>query len=154
MLLLGAGVLLTSLKVSPWAWIAACVYVVYGVVGALWIILFVCPYCASYGRRSCPCGYGVLAAKLRKQGDPSLFATQFKRHIPFIVPLWFIPMLVGIPMVILSFSWFLMGLLVVFALNSFVLLPRMSTGVGCKECPQREVCPWMGPGSTQEERKT
>jgi hypothetical protein len=144
MLVLGAAALQVALDKHGWSWFAAGAYLVYGVVGALWIILFICPHCPSYGRKSCPCGYGVIASALRQAKDRSLFAREFKRHILFIVPLWFIPLLAGIPLTIASFSWTLVVLMVVFSINSFVVLPKVSTGTGCKECPQRAECPWMG----------
>ncbi|MHC4713556.1 MAG: hypothetical protein ACYTAN_09855, partial [Planctomycetota bacterium] len=43
MLLLGAAVLLLALERS--GRLAAALYVAYGILGALWIILFVCPCC-------------------------------------------------------------------------------------------------------------
>ncbi len=149
MLLLGAAVLKMSL--AGWAWPAAVGYGVYGVLGAFWIILFICPHCPSYGRWSCPCGYGVVASRLRAADDRSLFARKFKRHILFIVPLWFIPLLVGVPVVIKSFSWMMIVLMAAFAVNSFVVLPMVSTGEGCKECPQRDECPWMGKKESAEQ---
>jgi hypothetical protein len=144
MLLLGAAAIRIGLGASGWAWGAAGAYAVYGLLGSLWIILFVCPYCSSFGLRSCPCGYGVLAARLRERGDPSLFARKFRRHIPVIVPLWIIPLAVGIPAVIRGFSWALVTLLSAFCLDAFVILPLLSKAHGCSECPQKKQCPWMG----------
>lgn len=144
MLALGAAVLAVALGQRAWTWLSVVAYVAYGIIGACWIIVFICPCCPSYGRRSCPCGYGVVASRLRSQSDVSLFARQFKRHIPVIVPLWFIPLLVGTPLAFKSFSWGLVVLMAAFAVNSFIVLPKVSTGAGCKECPQRSQCPWMG----------
>jgi len=71
------------------------------------------------------------------------FSEKFKKHIPVIMPLWFIPVLVGVPLVIRSFSWTIFVLLVVFALEAFVILPLVSSKHGCKGCPQNNSCPWM-----------
>ena len=95
MVLLGAAVIALGRGAFWWAWIGAGVYVAYGVLGALWLILFLCPYCRSYGTRSCPSGYGVISAKLRARGDPALFRKMFRRHIPIITPLWIIPPIMG-----------------------------------------------------------
>ena len=143
MVLVGATIIALGLNLSGWAWIAAGAYVAYGLAGALWIIIFVCPYCPSYGQRSCPCGYGTISAKLRAKGDTALFGQKFRRHIPVIIPLWIIPLIVGGVVAVKSFSWPLAILLGVFVLNSFVILPLRSKSHGCKDCPQREACPWM-----------
>ncbi len=153
-LLVGIDTMLVSREAgSLWKWAAAGAYLVYGAAGVLWIILFLCPFCRYYDTRSCPCGYGQIAARLRKRRSPDLgtpeagpqdcFDEKFKKHIPVIVPLWFIPLLVGIPVLVTSFSLTLLVLTVIFALDSFLILPLFSTKHGCKECPQQDSCPWM-----------
>ncbi len=143
MVLVGMIIIALALGLSSSAWTAAGGYVVYGVVGALWIIVFLCPYCPSYGQRSCPCGYGLVSARLQPKGDTELFKKKFRQHIPVIVPLWLIPVLVGGARMLSSFSWPLAVLLGVFVLDSFVILPLISKRHGCKYCPQRGACPWM-----------
>lgn len=167
MIALGTAVLLVGINTILWKWAAATAYLIYGVAGVFWIILFLCPFCRYYDTRFCPCGYGRIAAKLCKQKslDPGVtsaepgfaqaepgssegipqdcFDEKFKKHIPVIVPLWFIPLLAGIPLLVTSFSLILLVLMVVFALDSFVILPLFSTRHGCKECPQQDSCPWM-----------
>ena len=86
-----AALLFIGLKSSPWRWTAAGGYVLYGIGGALWIIIFLCPYCHYYHTRFCPCGYGWIASKLRGNEDDALFRAKFRKHIPVIVPLWVIP---------------------------------------------------------------
>jgi hypothetical protein len=142
-ILLGASIFLAGLGVSLWGFIAAGLYILYGFVGSLWIILFLCPYCRRYGTLSCPSGYGLISAKLRKRQDFGRFAEKFKRHIPVIVPLWFIPPIAGIIIEITRFDWLLLVLLVVFAIDAFVILPMSSKKHGCGTCPQRKDCPWM-----------
>jgi hypothetical protein len=144
MVVLGAIIIALGLPSYSWAWAAAGAYAAYGLLGVLWIILFLCPYCPSYAEQSCPCGYGAIAARLRPKGNTALFARKFKQHIPVIVPLWFIPPLIGGALIVKSFSWPLAVLLGVFVLDSFVLIPLLSKSHGCKGCPQREACPWMG----------
>lgn len=142
MILLGVAALLLSLYPGGATWGVAGGYFAYGLLGPLWIILFLCPHCPSFGRRSCPCGYGVLSARLRRPGDTSRFAAEFKRHIGAIVPLWLIPPVVGGVALARGFSWPLVVVLAAFVLNSYVVLPLVSKAHGCRECGQREQCPW------------
>ncbi|MHC4482588.1 MAG: hypothetical protein ACYSW4_03475 [Planctomycetota bacterium] len=148
MTVLGTAIFLTGFESLVWKWIAASAYLAYGVMGALWIIVFVCPYCRYWNTRACPCGYGHVAARLREKKDYDRFKEKFKKHIPVIVPLWFIPILVGISVIERSFSWALLILLVVFAVDAFVILPLFSTKHGCAGCPQKDSCPWMARKST------
>jgi hypothetical protein len=143
MIFLGAVVLVVAIGDSISSIIAAVAFLIYGLAGALWIMIFVCPYCGYWNTKSCPCGYGQIAAKLRKKRPIECFSEKFKKHIPVIVPLWLIPVFVGVPFIIRSFSWALLVLLVVFAIDAFVILPLVSTRHGCKDCPQRDTCPWM-----------
>ena len=155
MIVLGTAVLFLSMPPALWRWITAAVYLVYGVAGILWIIVFLCPFCRYYDTRSCPCGYGQIAARLRRQKNSKLktqdselssadcFDKKFKKHIPVIVPLWFIPVVVGVIALIGEFSISLLVLLIIFAVDAFALLPLLSTKHSCKECPQRDTCPWM-----------
>jgi len=143
MIALGTAIFLTGFENSVWKWIVAGAYLAYGVIGVLWIIVFVCPYCRYWNTRACPCGYGHVAARLRGKKDYDRFKEKFRRHIPVIVPLWFIPILVGVPVIVRSFSWPSLILLVVFAVDAFVILPLFSTKHGCAGCPQKDICPWM-----------
>ena len=143
MVLLGAAIFFIGFGASPLRWVTSGLCILYGIVGAFWIIVFVCPYCHYYGTRLCPCGYGSLAAKLRAKSDDSLFMRKFRKHIPAIVPLWFLPLATGLIFLILNFSLLMLALIVLFAVNSFVILPLLSTRYGCAHCPQRSECPWM-----------
>jgi hypothetical protein len=147
MTLLGSAIFVVAFGQSTWAWLAGGVYVLYGAVGALWIMLFVCPYCHFWNSAACPCGYGKIAAALRQKRDGDRFREKFRKHIPVIVPLWIIPALVGVVIVARSFSWVLLILLIVFAVDAFVILPALSRKHGCVECPQKDDCPWMGSAS-------
>ena len=144
MTMLGSAILALGLADSVWAWIASIGFLLYGAVGALWIMVFVCPYCRYWNTRACPCGYGIIAAKLRNRQAYDRFAEKFRKHIPVIVPLWFIPLLAGIYSLIRAFSWPLLVLLVLFAIDAFVILPMLSKKHGCADCPQKDTCPWMG----------
>jgi hypothetical protein len=144
MILTGAAVFWVAIEVGAWRWLAAGLYLAYGVGGALWIMIFICPYCHFYDTRLCPCGYGKIAVKLRARKDGDRFARQFRKHIPVIVPLWFAPVLAGGIPLFRDFSWGLLVLLLVFVVNSFVILPLLSKKYGCDRCAQKAICPWMG----------
>jgi len=143
MILLGAIILIMGYGGSVGGRVCAAAYLVYGVVGSIWIMVFVCPYCRYFDTRSCPCGYGRIAARFRTKQTIECFEEKFKKHIPVIVPLWFIPIAAGVIPLIRSFSLPLLIILVIFVINAFVILPLISTRHGCKECPQKATCPWM-----------
>jgi len=143
MTVLGTAVLAVGFRNSTWSLIASVTYLAYGIAGAFWIMMFVCPYCRYWNSRSCPCGYGRISAWFRDKSPVECFDEKFKKHIPVIVSLWFIPLLAGLLVVIYNFSWMLLILLVIFTLDAFVILPLISTKHGCKECPQKDMCPWI-----------
>jgi hypothetical protein len=143
MVLLGSVTIAYAFVFSAFGLAVAGIYFAYGLAGALWIMIFVCPYCRYFATTGCPCGYGMISAKVVKKGDRDRFAEKFKRHIPVIVPLWIIPAVcAGIGMW-RSFSWLLVGLISAFIIESWVILPIVSRKHGCIECPQKDQCPWM-----------
>ena len=144
MVLLGSAILLIGLGQGPWRWVASGAYFAYGLGGALWIIVFLCPHCHFFDTRLCPCGYGRISAKLRPKKDGDRFAEKFRRHIPVIVPLWLIPPVAGVIVLLCQVSAAVLVLVVAFAVNSFLILPLVSKKYGCARCPQKESCPWMG----------
>ena len=143
MIVIGAAINLVAFDMSIWGIIAAGAFIFYGIVGTFWIILFVCPYCHYYNTRSCPCGYGKLASKLRKKSSEERFTEKFKKHIPVIVPLWIIPVIVGIIRVSFDFNRLLIILMITFVINSYLFLPLLARIYGCAHCPQKNDCPWM-----------
>jgi len=143
MTIVGAVVLFLALRGMALAGVAAGGYVLYGLVGALWIMVFVCPFCRFWGTDACPCGYGKVAARLRERQPGDRFNEKFKKHIPVIVPLWFLPLIAAVPALVRGFTWGLLILTVVFVVDAFVILPLFSARHGCRDCPQRESCPWM-----------
>ena len=154
MTLLGAAIFVVGFANPVWGWICASAYVIYSVGGSFWIMIFVCPYCERHDTMCCPCGYGRIAAKLRPKDDVSRFREKFKKHILVIVPLWFIPVLAGVVISVLSFSWLMVILLVAFALVSFVFLPLFSKRHSCTNCPQKDSCPWMGSKADEKRIKS
>ena len=80
---LGTAILLVGFGNSTRGWTAASVYLLYGVAGVVWIMIFLCPHCPFFNTRSCPCGYGRIAARLRSKGDDHSFKRKF--NICFII---------------------------------------------------------------------
>ncbi|MCX8155370.1 MAG: hypothetical protein N3J91_02755 [Verrucomicrobiae bacterium] len=144
MVLTGGALLAVGFGGGPWAWVGAAAYALYGLGGSLWTMIFICPYCAYYATRGCPCGYGMVAARLVPKAERECFAEKFRKHIPVLVPLWLIPAAVGGWLLWRQFDATLAVLLAVFVVDAFVLLPLFSRRHGCSKCPQRETCPWMG----------
>ena len=118
-------------------------YVIYCIIGAVWIMIFICPYCHYYDTKFCPCGYGQIAAKFREKNSENQFSEKFKKHIPVIIPLWIIPVIVGIVALVIDYNLTLLILVAVFVINSFVILPLLARVYGCGHCPQKSECPWM-----------
>ena len=143
MILIGTAMISYVFDFSPWVFAGAGLYFAYGIAGAFWIMIFVCPYCVYYDTRGCPCGYGKISARIVRKGDRNCFSEKFKRHIPVIVPLWLIPVAFVCIGLYRSFSWTLVGFISAFSINSFVVLPLLSRKHSCAECPQKEDCPWM-----------
>ena len=143
MTVLGAAVLFRSFRGFPWAHVTAAAYLLYALAGALWIMVFVCPFCRFWDTDSCPCGYGRVAARIRDRQPGDRFSEKFSKHIPVIVPLWFLPLVAAVPVLVRGFTWGLVILVMIFVVDAFVILPRFSSQHGCRDCPQRQSCPWM-----------
>ncbi len=150
MTVIGAAILLVGWHFSAGGFLAGGAYVLYSIGGALWIVLFICPYCHFHDTRGCPCGYGQLAGKLRPKKDERLFKKKFKRHIPVIVPLWIIPLVGGVVFLMNGRNPVILALMIAFAVNSFVVLPLLARLYGCGHCPQKADCPWM-PGEKEKD---
>jgi hypothetical protein len=143
MTFLGASILFTGLDTSFWKYTTVGLYVLYSIIGSFWIIVFVCPYCHFYDTMACPCGYGRMAARIRRKRDDSLFMGKFRKNIPVLFPLWIVPVVAGVIFLAFDFSLLMLVLIALFAIDSFVVLPLMSKKYGCAHCPQRDECPWM-----------
>jgi hypothetical protein len=63
MVFIGTGAIVYGIGFTPLARVAAGCYFVYGIVGTLWVMIFMCPYCNYFDSQGCPCGYGTLASQ-------------------------------------------------------------------------------------------
>ncbi len=143
MAFIGSTILLLAINHTIYARLAAITYPLYAIIGSLWIIIFVCPFCQYHGTKSCPCGYGQISALLRHANPEKPFAEKFKKHIPLIIPLWFIPPIVAVIALIINFQLTILFLTIIFLINSFIILPQLSKKYGCAHCPQKQDCHWM-----------
>jgi len=143
MIILGAATIAFGYGFSSPAVFIAGAYLAYGIIGAVWIMVFVCPYCGYYATRGCPCGYGMISERIVLKKNRTCFPEKFSRHIPVIVPLWLIPIVSGGIAVRLYFSWRLVCLVSAFIIESCIILPLVSKKHGCADCPQKDSCPWM-----------
>jgi hypothetical protein len=142
MIVLGTATIVAGFDITPWTLCGAAGYAAYGIVGALWVMVFICPSCGYYGTDECPCGYGRISAKLVRQRERS-FTAKFRKHIPVIVPVWIIPVVCGIVSLYGAFSWLVLALMLGFALDAYFLLPLVAKKRSCAQCPQKDDCPWM-----------
>ncbi len=156
MILLGAFIFLFIFNFSQIAWLSAAAYIAYGIIGVFWMASFVCPYCANFGI-TCPSGHGQISAYFKKQKDIQLFAKEFKKNMPVIIPIYAIPVIVGVISFLFNFNYSVLVLIVVFAINSYIVAPEVSKRIACINCVQKEECPWMHTkkkSKTQDKRKT
>jgi len=122
------------------------------VLGVLYLLLcvggivlfwkFICPFCPSYDKRCCPCGYGKISSRFFGRRDPSLFARMFKMYIPVFSLLWFLPLLGGFVLLLGYPSLDFLLLLLFFLIVGFVLVPLISRVHGCRDCSMKDGCPW------------
>ena len=108
------------------------------------IVLFwavICPYCHHFGTHACPCGYGAVAPMFFKRQVGGDFRKVFRRNIAIMFPVWIVPLLGGIYILLTTFSWLAAGLLVGFCIDGFAVIPAISIFVGCKGCEIGD-CPW------------
>jgi hypothetical protein len=120
--------------------VIAILYLLY----CLWIELRVlqrsCVNCFYYGK-TCGLGRGKLCSVLFKKGDPQLFAADeisWAAILPdFLV--FIIPLVGGIILVVIEFTWLLVALLALFAILAFGGTAVIRGSFACKHCKQREI---------------
>ncbi len=113
------------------------------------IVLFwklICRHCRHLGTRSCPCGYGVLAARYFKGIPGSDFRKIFRKNIAIMYPCWFIPFAAGVTLLLTRYSHGIVLLFAAFVVVGFIVIPFISRFAGCKGCSLKSECPWMSSG--------
>jgi len=118
-------------------------YGIYAAISIIWFWAKICPYCHHYDTYACPCGYGIISAKMFKRKDDRSFRKVFRRNIGIQYPNWFVPLAVAVYLMITSYSGVIFILTVSFVIIGFIVIPVISKLVGCKNCEIKEDCPWM-----------
>jgi hypothetical protein len=122
---------------------AALCFLAYALSTIVWFWARICPYCRYFGTLSCPCGYGIVSAKLFKRKTGRAFRTTFRMNIVALFPNWFVPPAAGVYALITDFSLPMLILVIAFCIDGFLFIPLISKLVGCKNCETKADCPWM-----------
>ncbi len=141
--------LLTVLSIALGAWIFFSIKFWLGIAFIVlnFVMLFVCmryrcKYCCYYGKR-CYMGIGKLAV-IFKQGDAKEFS-KTKNLVPALVFMMitiFSPIIAGIILLIVNFSWQMLGLLIVYLLITIVPNFFLKKNLCCDRCRQGQLgCP-------------
>ncbi len=141
--IIGVAINIVIFKISLLGITLSVFYLAYTILGAIWIMIFVCPYCQYFDTDFCPCGYGKISARYQEKAPEMMFSEKFKKHIPVIVPLWIIPFVEGVVYLFIDYNLTLLILAIIFVINSYVILPLLARLYGCGHCPQKDDCPWM-----------
>jgi hypothetical protein len=149
MIIIGVAIFLLGFGIPFVGWLSATLYAAYGVIGALWIIVFVCPYCPNFGS-GCFSGHGQISKMFMPKKDESKFVKKFKGNIPAIIPIYAIPTIAGLIFFGLSLSYVMLLRVIAFAVNSYYIAPLISGKVACANCSVREECPWYRKGSSSK----
>jgi hypothetical protein len=131
-------VLGTVLTLLLW-WPLALIYLGYAVLSNLLYMAWVCAYCVHYSTASCPAGYHLFRRGRLRAKEGREFAGQFRRNMVLLFPGWFVPPIAGAYLLWKDMSWLVVGVLTVFLLVGFVVLPRDSRRY-CETC-KNEGCP-------------
>lgn len=122
-------------------WVA--VYVLYILFLEIRLMRRSCVNCYYYDKY-CAFGKGKLAALFLRKGDGKRFQLDcitWKDIIPdFLVSL--VPLVAGIVLLIVGFTWLLLALVVLLAVLAFPVTGFIRGGFACRHCKQREIgCP-------------
>ena len=123
--------------------ISGVIYSIYILVSIAWFWARICPYCESFGTRNCPCGYGIISARIFKKRSGEDFKNIFKKNIFILFSLWVVPPFTGIYLLVSKFSMITFVYLFIFCLTGLFIIPFISKIAGCKNCSIKDDCPWM-----------
>lgn len=122
-------------------WPLALLYLAYCLLSNVMYMAWVCPYCGHYSLGTCTDGFHILSGRRFRPRPDTTFARQFRRNVYVMAPGWFLPPLGGLYLLVTGFTWTLLGLVVIFCVVAFWLLPEASRKhcEGCEtvDCPRR-----------------
>jgi len=130
------GFVILSL-LNPWAALA---YLGYSLV-CMYLVIprFICTHCTYYGK-TCHSGQGRLAALLFSKRQTERFGDHFK-CMRFAAPVFLAPIVGGLALFIVHFSWEPVGLTIAFGILALGCTRIVTLRLGCPYCHQRSVCP-------------
>jgi len=134
---------LGTLLINKMSTVGAAGYVIYSLFSIVWFWAKICPYCHHYDTYACPCGYGVISAKLFGKREYKSFKKVFKQNIGVVFPIWFVPIIAATYLLVTRYTQEVLILAIVFSKIGFIFIPLISKFVGCKNCEIKEECPWM-----------
>lgn len=137
------GYIIGALILSGFGIIFSILYLVYCFGAELVVIVRSCKDCWYYGKL-CGIGKGIVAPLFVKQGDTKRFADRdisMVHLIPdFLVVIF--PLVGGIVLLILDFSFLLLGLIILLVILFFGGTAFIRSMLVCKHCKQKEIgCP-------------
>jgi hypothetical protein len=121
----------------------AIIFIIYLPISNYFFMVYICAYCPHYGKRSSLCGYGLVTKYFSEKKRPREFKSHFKRYIAVLFPDWFVPLIAAIIVLVYSFDWLVLILLIIFIIVGFIIVPFGSKSTSCKTCKLRDQCPWM-----------
>jgi hypothetical protein len=123
--------------------LVAILYLIYCFGAEMLVIFRGCKHCYYYGK-VCGLGKGKMALLFTKRGDPKKFTEKeisWYHLLPeFLVVIF--PIVGGIILLVLDFSWILLGMVILLVLLYFGGAAVIRGSFACKYCKQRELgCP-------------
>lgn len=102
--------------------IGAIVFGIYALFSVVWFWAKICTYCHHFDTSSCPCGYGIISAKIFKRKENKSFKKVFRRNIGIQFPNWFIPLAVAIYLFSTNYSKTILYLTISFVIIGFATI--------------------------------
>ena len=125
--------ILGTILISLIWWPLGLIYLAYSVLSNYLYMAWICPYCGHYVLGTCAAGFDILSRKRFKPQPSRTFGTEFRRKSWVLYPGWFLPPVAGLYLLIFHFSWAALALLVIFCVDAFWLLPKVSQK-HCENC--------------------
>lgn len=129
------GIALTAMI----GWLLAVLYILLAIGSNIFYMYWVCPYCGHYAPGTCRAGFDLLSGqRFRRRGNRT-FGGQFRLGTIVVGSGWFVPPIAAIYLLVTDFSWWVVGLLIIFCAVAFWLLPEFSKS-HCENCETLD-CP-------------
>jgi len=131
----------------------AIIFIVYIIISNILFMVHICVFCPHYGTRTSQCGYGLATKYFAKRKSLKEFNKNFKKYIAVLFPDWFVPTIIGFYLLIITFDWIVVIILIIFMVIGFGVIPFGSRSK-CKSCKHRKQCPWMDISGNKKTNRT